>query len=201
MLDAINFQSEAIKALLTVTQNGHKRILIQLFTAQQILARRFSLVLDKDTFKELTEPAFTLDNYLVAILEDGKLKFKSFFNVKRIFQLNEFYQEATDQEIATFCAHDSITADVTTFKGISDQIIRKLVHAVTKANVLATYGVTDIVDKAASLGITLNVADDKIVMPSDRKTVKQILRFLDDGIYEASLTAKRYITNSKRPLA
>jgi hypothetical protein len=38
-------------------------------------------------------------------------------------------------------------------------------------------------------------------MPTDRKSIKQLLRFLDDGIYEASLTAKRYITNSKRPLA
>lgn len=67
-LNASNFQGEGIKALFTALQNGHRRVLIQLFNSQQILQRRFSLMLDGDTFKELTDPAFTLDNYLVAIL-------------------------------------------------------------------------------------------------------------------------------------
>jgi hypothetical protein len=38
------------------------------------------------------------------------------------------------------------------------------------------------------------------ILPPDRKGIKQRLRFLDDEMYEAWLAAKRYITNSKRPL-
>jgi Domain of unknown function (DUF4868) len=175
-------------------------VLILLFNAQQILERRFSLMLDGDTFKELTDPAFTLDNYLFAILENDKLKFKSFFNVKRIFMLNEFYQEATEPEIEAFCAHANVFVEnVAAFKEVSDQVIRKLVHAVSRANVFENYSVTDISATATSLGITIAVSDDKIVMPKARKDVKQLLRSLDDGIYEASLTARRYVTNSKRP--
>jgi hypothetical protein len=201
-VDAVNFQAESIKALFTAFQNGHRRIFIQLFTAQQILARRFSLVLDKDTFKELTEPAFTLDNSIVAIIENGKLKFKSFFNMKKIFRLNEFYQEATDQQVDAFCGHDSIHVhDPVSFKVVADQNMRKLIHAVSKTNVLDTYQVEDIAAKAKSLGLQIRVENDKIVIPPDRKSVKQILRFLDDGIYEASLSAKRYVTNSKRLLS
>lgn len=83
---------------------------------------------------------------------------------------------------------------------MSDQVIRKLVHAVSRTHVFDNYSVTDISEKAASLGIAITVSDDKIVMPKARKDVKQLLRFLDDGIYEASLTARRYVTNSKRPL-
>lgn len=200
-VDAKNFEGEGIKALFTVMQNGHPRVLIQLFTAQQVLQRRFSLFLDGDTFKELTEPAFTLDNYIVAIIENGKLKFKSFHNVRRIFQLNEFYQEATDQQIDAFCGHDNVhVADIPGFKALADQGIRKLVHAIGKTNVLGSYAVEDIAEKATSLGIKIDVTDGAIAMPQDRKNVKVLLRFLDDGIYQASLTSKRYVTNSKRPL-
>jgi hypothetical protein len=201
ILNAANFIGEGIKSLFVAVGDGAaKRVLMQLFTAQQILARRFSLLLHGDTFQELTAPAFTFENNLVAIIEDGKLKFKSFHLVKRIFELNQFYQEASDQQIDSFCSHGTLSVgDVNGFKVVADQGIRKLVFAVTKTGILDALSVDDIVTKANSLGLNVQVGDGKIVMPTDKKSIKQILRFLDDGIYEASLTAKRYITNSKRP--
>jgi hypothetical protein len=137
-VDATNFLGEGIKGLFISVQNGGRtQVLIQLFSAQQILARRFSLLLDGNTFKELTEPAFTLDNYIAAILEDGKLKFKNFRNVKRIFELNQFYQEASDQQIEAFCKHDSLhVADIDAFKAMADEPLRKMVHAIGKTKVL-----------------------------------------------------------------
>jgi hypothetical protein len=203
VVNATNFIGEGIKALfIAVGAGAARRVLIQLFSAQQILARRFSLLLDGDTFKELTAPAFTFDNNLVAIIEDSKLKFKSFHQVKRIFQLNQFYQEASDQQISSFCSHDSLQIDdIDAFKSVADLGIRKLVFAISKTEILDQFVVSDIATKANSLGLNVQVEDGKIVVPTDRKSIKQLLRFLDDGIYEASLTAKRYITNSKRPLA
>jgi hypothetical protein len=119
-----------------------------------------------------------------------------------VFQLNQFYQEASDQQIDGFCSHDSLlVGDVGSFKSVADQGIRKLVFAISKTEILDQVVVGDIATKANSLGLNVQVEDGKIVMPTDRKSIKQLLRFLDDGIYEASLTAKRYITNSKRPLA
>jgi hypothetical protein len=35
-------------------------------------------------------------------------------------------------------------------------------------------------------------------MPTERAEIKKLLRFLDDGLYQAPLTGTRYITNSKR---
>lgn len=196
-VDAKNFVSEGIRALF-IKRGG--RILMQSFTAQQILARRFSLMLDGDTFKEITEPAFTLDNYLVAIIEDDKLKFKSFFNIKRIFSLSQFYHEATDLQVEEFCSHPSLAIeDISDFKEIADEGIRKLVHAIAKTGILDEHSVDDIAAKANSLGLDIAVHDGKLVVPPDRKKTKQLLRFLDDGIYAAALSAKRYVTNSKRP--
>jgi hypothetical protein len=202
-VDAASFIGEAIKALFITDQSGGgMRLLIQVFSAQQILARRFSLLLDGNAFKELTEPAFTLDNYLAAILEDGKLKFKSFHNAKRIFELNQFYKEASGQEIDAFCSHASLhVADLDAFKDAADQPIRKMVHAIAKSNVLNSYSVNDIVRKAASLGLTIGTVNGKLSVPSDRKEIKNLFRFLDDGIYEAPLSAAKYVTNSKRPFS
>lgn len=201
-IDAANFEQEAIKGLFVVMQNGgQSRVLIQAFSAQQILQRRFSLMLDGNTFKELTEPAFTLDNYIAAIMEGGKLKFKSFFNVKRIFQLSQFYQEASDQQIDGFCAHASLeVADVAAFKAVADQSIRKMVHAIVKTKILDNYPVDDIAAKAAALGLAITLNGGKLVVPTERKDIKILFRFLDDGIYQAPLSATKYVTNSKRPL-
>jgi len=96
-IDNQNFTSENIRALFTVRDTAAgPRILLQNFSAQQLLSRRFAFLLEGNSFKELTEPAFTLDNKLVAIIEDGKIKFKNFHNLKRIFDLAEFYKAATD---------------------------------------------------------------------------------------------------------
>lgn len=202
-IDAANFAAENIKGLCVVEKGPTgNRILIQCFSAQQILARRFSLLLDGNSFKELTDPAFTLDNYLVAILEGDRLKFKNFHMVKRVFALKQLYEEASDQEIDLFCGHDSLQVEsIETFKQAADQTIRKMVHAISKANVLANYTVQEISDKAAQLGLEVEVNEGKLVMPQERKAIKNLLRFLDDGIYEAALSATKYVTNSKRPFA
>ena len=76
-----------------------------------------------------------------------------------------------------------------------------LVFAISKTVILDQFVVADIATKANSLGLNVQVEGGTIMVPTDRKSIKQLLRFLDDGIYEASLTSKRYITNSKRPLA
>lgn len=201
-IDTANFMGERVRSLfLAVGSGGNRRILFQLFAAQQLLSRRFSLLLQGNSFKELTEPAFTLDNSLVAVFEGGKLKFKSFFQLKRVFSLSQFYQEASAQEVEDFCEHSSLyVGNAESFKALADEQTRKLIHAIMKSNVLGQSSVDDILEKANGLGLNLDAQDGKIVMPTDKKDIKKLLRFLDDAIYEAPLSTKRYMTNSKRPL-
>lgn len=201
-IDASNFMAEGIRGLFIIDGAGPaQRVLIQAFSAQQLLSRRFTLFQSGNSFKELTEPGFTLDNGIVAILESGKLKFKSFHRVRGIFDLQQFYREATDQDLDTFSQHGSLEiADVTAFKLVADQGIRKLVHAITKADVLNNHQVAIIAQKAAGLGINVVVQNGKLVVPADRKAIKDLFRFLDDGIYQAALSSSRYVTNSKRLL-
>jgi hypothetical protein len=106
-----NFSTEAIKGLfVTFGPEERRRHLIQSFAAQQVLSRsKLTLVFERDTFRRLSEPAFALDNKLVAIAAGDKLTFKSFHFLKRIFILEEVYREASDVQIEQFCGHSSLS--------------------------------------------------------------------------------------------
>lgn len=204
-IGAANFVSEYIKGLFICLGDGdgERRILIQAFTAQQFLGRdRIALIFDGNVFRQVTEPSFALDHKLVALAENGRLKFKSFHFLKRIFPLEDVYREATDQQIDAFCGHASLLVeDLGAVKESSNQTIRRLIHAVQTANVLDQSPVADIQVKAQALGLPLTIDNGRLVLPTERQRLKEFLKFLDDSIYEGPLSAQRLVANSKRPLA
>lgn len=203
-IDTANFGNENIRALAVVKSHPgqNPRILIQAFSAQQILNRRFTLLQEGNSFKQMTENAFAIGTTLNAVIDGNTLKFRSFHNLKKIFDLVEFYKAATDAELANFCGHAKFQVEnVEEFKIASDQIVRKLVHAVSASGILDHHDVVTIAGRAAALGVEIDIIDGRIRMPRDRKDIKLLLRFLDDAVYEGALSQQRYQTNSKRPLA
>lgn len=200
-IDTANFHQEGIRALFTGTNvGGATKVLIQQFSTRQMLSRKFSLLQDGNAFRRLTDPAFSLDTALTCIAEGGKLKFKSFHKMRAIIDLIDAYKAATDQEILDFSAHNNFeVADPDGFLDAADQTTRKLIHAISRAGTLDTYDAAAIETAATAVGVAVNVNNGKIVMPAGRAEIKKLLRFLDDGLYEAPLSGQRYITNSKRP--
>ena len=201
-IDTANFAAENIRALFTAQGTaGNKRLFIQRFTAGQLLNRRPSLLLDGNNFRELTEAAFTLGSSLCCVVEDDLVKFDSYHNLRAIFDLTEYYREATDADIDGIAAHASLNfVDLDAFKLSATQTIRKLVHKVISSGVLNAYTPQDIQTKAASTGLTLTLANGALQVPEDKVLAKQFFRFLDDSLYEAALTGQRYVTNSKRAI-
>jgi hypothetical protein len=201
-LNAANFQSEAIKGLAVVAGNaGNRRLLIQTFSARQILERSFAFVLDGDTFRKLSEPAFTLGSNVCALLDENSIRFKSYSNVRMIFDLLSLYTEASDSQIEHFAQHASLSvADVNAFKGVADQGIRKLVNAISSKGVLDAYDVGAIVSAASSHGFPVSTHQGKIIVPANRADAKKLLHFLDEGFYRGAMTGTPYITNSKRQM-
>lgn len=199
-IDTSNFCDEGIKALFTgIIENGKTKILVQRFTSKQMLERKFTLLQHNNAFRKLTEPAFTLDTALTCIIEDGKIKFKSQHKLRSIINMQDIYKEATDQEVKDFSSHQNLSvANVDEFLKQADQTTRKLVSAITRSNTLNTYGVNDIQSAANRVGVQVTVENGKIVMPDTKADIKNLLRFLDDSLYEAALTGQKYITNSKR---
>ncbi|MEN5246156.1 DUF4868 domain-containing protein [Brucella pseudintermedia] len=200
-LDAVNFQTESIKALAVVAgDGGNRRLLLQVFSSRQILDRSFALILSGNTFRQLSEPSFCLGTSLTGILDANHIRFKSYSNVRTIFDLASLYVAATDAQIDTFAQHSSLhVADITAFKAFADQGIRKLVHAISSKDILGTYSVTAITTSASSYNFPITLHNNKITMPDNRADVKKLLHFLDEGFYRGAMSGTAYITNSKRP--
>lgn len=202
-LDVNNFQNEGIKALFTVMGNGpNKRLLIQSFGPQQILSSKLSFLHDGNVFRKLTEPAFTLGTQLLATVDPaGDVRFKSFSLLRRVFDLGDFYRQATDIELSAFCGHPSLAIpDAAAFVVGADEGIRKAVHTVVKVDVLGNHPVTDIAHKATAIGFSLNINGGRIEVPLDRKGAKALFSFLLNKVYRGPIDDQLFITNSNRPL-
>ncbi|HAU1759016.1 TPA: DUF4868 domain-containing protein [Legionella pneumophila] len=199
-INTSNFADEGIRALFTgTTVNGFTKVLVQRFTSMQVLQKKWALLQVGNAFRQLTEPAFSLDSTLTCVIEDSKIKFKSQQKLRSIINMQDIYKEATDQEVRDFATHETLEiSDIDDFLGIADQTTRKLIRAISRSNTLNNYAVNDIYTAANRVGVTINVKNGKIVMPNTRADVKNLLRFLEDSLYEAALTGQRYITNSKR---
>ena len=200
-IDTANFEDEGIKGIFTgVTVNGAVKVLVQRFSPQQILSRRFSLFQAGNAFRRLSDPAFSLDTGLTCVIEGGQIKFRSFHKLRAIISLLDVYRAATDQEVQAFAAHAHFeVADTAAFIATADQTIRRLVHAISNSGVLNKHGVVQIQTACNAVGLVVTVNNGRLIMPTDRAEIKKLLRFLDDGLYQAPLTGARYITNSKRP--
>ena len=201
-INSAAFEDEHIVALFAKSQHPHhNRILIQNFASHQILTRKGTLVLHENTFKTLTDPVFSIGQKLVAAIEGPKLKFKSYSNLRRVFDIVALFKEATDDDIDAFSAHTSVhLPDIDAFKSACDQTARRLVYAVFKRGVLDEHTPQEIVARAATVGVGIGLAHGRIEIPLSRLEIKNVLRFLDDGLYRAPLSGDGYIANSKRPV-
>lgn len=199
-VNAPAFAEEGIKALAVLVQNpAGPRLLLQEFSARQILEKRFNLVLSGDTFNRLTQPAFSIGATLAGVIQNNRIKFKRYSRIKQIFDLSDLYQEATEAELTSFCALDTLhIADATAFKTMADQKMKKLVHAIAGRSTLTQHTPQQIAEAAASEGLQIDIVNNKIAMPTVKASAKALLHFLDHGLYRVSLTGQTYITNSKR---
>ena len=199
-VDARKFDQENIRALIIfMNSHGKERLLLQEFSPRQSLERKFSLVLEGDTFGRLTKPAFSVGSTLTGVLEDDKIKFRLFSRIKMLFDLTDIYEEATDSEVEDFCKLKRINvADQEAFKGVADQKMRRLMHAILQRDTLEKFSANQIKSAAETQGFAVSVKNHKIVMPVEKANAKALLHFLDDGLYKAALTGDIFITNSKR---
>ena len=183
-----------------VVDDGATKVLIQQFPAVKCSRAAFLFCSMETRSGASAIPRLPFDSSLTCIAEEGRLKFKSFHKLRAIVDLSGIYRAATDQEVRNFADHASFeVARPEEFLGQADQTVRRLVHAITDSGTLEAYGVDRIQAAAAAVDMPLNVVDGKIVMPTERRAIKSFLHFLDDGLYRASLTGQRYVTNSKRP--
>ena len=201
-INAGNFDSENIKALfIGVNVGGGLRLLVQRFTAAQVLSRKFAVIASNNQFNQIIDPAFNLATSLTCVIEGGQIKFDSYHKLRAVFDVVEFFAAATDEDIDEFAGHASIAiADIPALKALVTQTERKLIHKLSSNGVLDAHAALDIQAKGNATGLVVNIANGQIVFPTEKQEIRRLLRFLDDSLYEAPLSGQRYVTNSKRAI-
>jgi len=194
------FAKEGIKALFTgATVSGKTKVLVQPFTAQQVLGKKFTFFQQQNVFQQLTDPAFTMAGGLVCIIEDGQIKFKSQQKLRSVINMLEIYRAATDEEVTSFANHASLTvADVAKFSAATNQTSRKLIHATMQGGILDTYTPLAIEAAASQTGLKVDLLNNKIVMPTEPNNIKSLLLFLNESRYAGPLSGQAYVSNSQR---
>lgn len=194
-------ENQKIKALFAGTWNRNEKfVYFQAMDSRRILAKKFTLFLSTDTYSKLDKPGIILQDHLSAIFENNELLFNSYHITRQFIDLSDYYREATDADLDSFAAHTLFQVEnVPLFKKNSDSIIRKKIALLQKNRILDNIDLEGIVTVAQDYPtVSIPINNGKIVLPEDRKQLKELVRFLDEDYFTAPLTKRKCSTNSKR---
>jgi hypothetical protein len=174
---------------------------IQKFDKRKIItASGFSLFYSGDTFQRIEGSGLSIDSNLTAILfESKRLRFKNFFVLKQIFDMTEYYKEATDHEIRDFGRLPSI--DIPHIEGFirdAKPWIKRKINMIVESNILQLNTPAALKKIADKISVPFHIKDGKISVPSDKIELKKLLQFLDEDIYQSAFSDKIWIANSKK---
>ena len=166
---------------------------------QYISAQKIHLFLSGDTFVADKRIGLTVGKHIDCLFIDGKLQFTSFFIARQIFDLSEYYREATNSDIIDFIGNEAISMDDSEdFSTEANSWERRKIASIMDSGILKDFTATKIKSIAKQTGIELSVKDKKIVIPTDKKERRIVLGFLDEEVYKGAFSQTIYQTNSKR---
>jgi hypothetical protein len=193
---------DCVKALFTEHRaDGAGRILVQIFENRRLIAQRgMAIFFSGNTFQKMTDAGLALDTRLLAVLEAGTLKFQSFHFARRVFELSEYFKDATTEEVTNFANHDKFfVASIPEFVAAASAPIRKKIALIRQSGVLDNFTTDQIAAAAVDFAVHIEKTDDgKIKLPTNATELRRILRFLDEDHYKSPLSQTHYISNSKR---
>ena len=121
--------------------------------------------------------------------------------LRSILDVGDIFREATDPEVLAFAQHPGLAvADLEESVDSADQTTRKLINAVTASGILDDFTPAQIQAAAQLTQLEITLENGALVLPADRREVKDMLRFLDESRYSGPLTGTPYETNSRRPV-
>lgn len=187
-------------ALVAVLQ-GHPTasIVAQSFDRQRLIGRKTTLLLSGDTFNRLDAVGLTIGDRAAAVIRNGILYFQSYSHAKRVVDLTSFYEEATDADLAAFRDHPHLACeDTAAFDAHGDSWIRRKVASITAGGLLEALPAKTLAAAARRYNVPVTVRNNRLVLPAEKKALKDLLRVLDEDLYTGDLSRRRFLANSKR---
>ncbi|MEI7174815.1 Kiwa anti-phage protein KwaB-like domain-containing protein [Pectobacterium carotovorum] len=183
--------------------NNKTTIAIQSFSKKQILNASQYLWLNKGVFSTSQLLGFSLDDKLTAIINNDVIKFLNFNNLRSIFDMSVYFALATKNDIDIFVKQSVFDLPQGfDLNNIADNVIRKKITLINKSGILVSHTVADIKTAASKLNFTINTSgsgsNEKIIIPTSKKEIKELLNFLDEDYFNSEITKQRFRSNSKR---
>ena len=197
-----------IKALFSgyILTTGGVKVLLQNFDRRKIISTNgLSIFHSANVYKKIEGIGLTIDHKLTATLEEGKLKFFSFHNARQIFDLSEYYKEATDDDVLEFSNLGLIkSVDSDQLLKMSDSWVRRKISLIQQSGILQSVPINEMKAVATEFSIPFTTVTENggelIEIPDNKSDLKKLLRFLDEDYYKSPLSKTNFITNSKRVL-
>lgn len=182
-------------------------IIFQTFDNRKIIKpEKWHLVFNKDTFSKIENKGLVVDQKIDVLysLNEKKLLFFSYHNASKIFNLSDYYREATDDEIKNFKENELFKIESKVDNSLFTSRMRKKIYLINKNNILKIVSEKkqQIKNYAVSLGISFNIDNktNKIIFPSEKTEIEKLINFLNDDLYKSPITESLYETNSKKKL-
>ena len=199
-ITTLDIENDDIKSLFWY-EDG--QILFQMFSAGNLLESKYivKFLQEEHNFNRFTEKAFIINSKIQAIYKEGKLYFKSFPSVSKIFDLRDKMVEATTREVSEFGNNSYISIDVDWLTKRANTKTRRLIKMITESGTLKTFMEMDARKRgkiAKSVNIDIDIKNNKINMPRTLGELNRVLEFLNEDVFKGLISSNVFRTNSKR---
>jgi len=188
-------------------RDGSELVLFQNFTKSRVVRPGGFLLMRGDTFSEMDSPGFQLDRRLAAVYypQEEKLLFSSFRIANTFLGLQNFYRDATEQEITEILDHAIFALeDEAAISQLTGQWFAKRFALLRDSGVLDDYTPSDLQVIAGEYGIEIETTDvngdEQIIFPANKHEAKTLLKFLNQQVFQSAITKEFKETNSYRDL-
>lgn len=206
-VEADELEDLDVKAIVGYNFSQNRRqILFQNFDSRRVLipGKRFAVLApaDSNTFEYLNRPVVLLDAQLGAVWENGTLFFKKFHLAKQIFDLSAYFTEATNEQIEGFANHNLMScADTAAFTAACNTTwSRKKVALILRGGALNDMTADLLRGAAQIVDYDIPMDGDRVLLPTARAPLKELLQFLDEDIYRGPISQRRLLSSGKREL-
>ena len=194
-----------IGALIANVQTGSSNIWVgQVFNQNQVLNKsQIRFYWQKGAYTRMENAAVIFGRRADVVWSDGSLYFANFAHARRILPLEDYYAEASQEQLEEFLELDRIAVnDKDSFFKLVDKPMRKKIALILKTQAFK-HAEWDRVETAArtlypELILFSPDGANSIILPTEKKALQAVLAFMNEDVFEGALTQTPYRTNSKR---
>lgn len=158
--------------------------------------KKVNILCDNGTFTKYSKPGIVLDPTPDFYYKDGKLFFESFKILNSVLDVDEYYEMATNEGVTEFVNNDCLSIqDEIEFRSKLDNYMKRQILLIEKRGILKK-DTGFLINLANSKGLNLQIKDNRIVLPADKKQIKVIMGFLAGKVYKDEMTDETYLANS-----